>query len=49
MSDIAIMDRAKNRAMVKNLQSSDGTSLPTLASTSDYCILDIASRVKLGV
>jgi hypothetical protein len=49
MSDIPIMDKAKNRAMVKNLQSSDGTSLPTLASTSDYCILDIASRVKLRV
>jgi hypothetical protein len=49
MSDKAIMDRAKHRAMVKNLRSSKGTSLPTLASTSDYCILDIASRVKLGV
>ncbi|KAM0922880.1 hypothetical protein ACQ4PT_005917 [Festuca glaucescens] len=47
MSDIPIMDRAKNRAMMKNLQSSEGTSLPTIASTSDYCILDIASKVGI--
>jgi hypothetical protein len=51
-SDVPIMDKAKNRAMVWNLQSSEGsTSLPTLASTSDYCILDISSKVgiELGI
>ncbi|KAM0844853.1 hypothetical protein ACQ4PT_056780 [Festuca glaucescens] len=49
MSDIPIMDGAKNRAMMKNLQSSEGTSLPTIASTSDYCILDIASKVGIDL
>jgi hypothetical protein len=35
--------------MVRKLQSSSegSISLPTLASTSDYCILDIASRVGI--
>ncbi|KAM0821623.1 hypothetical protein ACQ4PT_072062 [Festuca glaucescens] len=49
-SDVPIMDRAKNRAMVRNLQSSEGsTSLPTLANTSDYSILDIASKVGIDL
>jgi hypothetical protein len=47
MSDIPIMGRAIIRAMVKNLQPLEGTSVPTLASTYDYCILDIASRVGI--
>jgi hypothetical protein len=37
--------------MAKNLQTPEGsTSLPTLANTSDYCILDIASKegIELG-
>jgi hypothetical protein len=29
MSYIQILDRAKNRVMMKNLQASEGTSLPT--------------------
>jgi hypothetical protein len=34
--------------MAKNLQSSQGsTTLPTLANTSDYRILDIASKVGI--
>jgi ADP-dependent phosphofructokinase/glucokinase len=36
--------------MVKNLQSSEGsTSLPTLANTYDYSILDIASKVGIDL
>jgi hypothetical protein len=47
-SDVPIMDMAKNIAMAKNLQSSQGSNtLPTLANTSDYRILDIASKVGI--
>jgi hypothetical protein len=47
-SDVPTLDRAKNRAMVRNLQSSEGsTYLPTIANTSDYSILDIASKVGI--
>jgi hypothetical protein len=50
-SDVPIMDRAKKIAMQKNLQSSQGSTitLPTLANTSDYSILDIASKVGIDL
>jgi hypothetical protein len=44
------MDMAKKIAMAKNLQSSQGsTTLPTLANTSDYSILDIARKVGIDL
>jgi hypothetical protein len=50
-SDVPIMDRAKKISMQKNLQSSQGSdnTLPTLANTSDYGILDIASKVGIDL
>ena len=44
------MDRVKEIAMVKNLQSCEGcTSLPSFANTSDYSIVDIASKVRIDL
>jgi hypothetical protein len=49
-SDVPIMDRAKKISMAKNLQSSQGsTMLPTLANTSDYSTMDIASKVGIDL
>ena len=48
-SDIPIMDRAKNLAKSKNLQTDGGNPYPTVLNSSDSCILEIAELIGIDL